>query len=205
MGNATMHEANAPSWCQMPTQPHPTPQQHLRLGRTSGRLCTSTPSSVTPTPAAVLPGAEHRGVGEPRPPGDAQRTRVGQGQGAHLVAFQSFLMLSSCDRRSHMVFKTSFPSSSTKHWPVKTVMESAGTGQEVEMNVARAAGLCRAVALQPAPVQGTVDLGCPCPLGTVVMGKAGRRGQRAGGLTQRRADSSRLQPPAHPLWPGTGR
>lgn len=54
------------------------------------------------------------------------------------MAFQSLSMLSTRDRRSHMVFKISFPFLSTKHWPVKTVMESAGTGWEVEVSVAKA-------------------------------------------------------------------
>lgn len=62
-----------------------------------------------------------------------------------MVAFQSSLMLSTRDLRSHMVFKTSFPVSSTKHWPVKTVTESVGTGQEMDVSTARAAGQCQAV------------------------------------------------------------
>lgn len=41
-----------------------------------------------------------------------------------------------------MVFKTSFPFSSTKHWPVKTVTESAGTGWEVEGSMAGVADQC---------------------------------------------------------------
>lgn len=31
VGNAPLHRANAPSWCRMPSQPHPTPQQRLHL------------------------------------------------------------------------------------------------------------------------------------------------------------------------------
>lgn len=76
----------------------------------------------------------------PLTPWGAQGTCAGQGQGTHLVAFQSSFILSTCDLRSHMVLSSSFPFSSTKHWPVNTVMESVGTGQEVEGSMAKVAG-----------------------------------------------------------------
>lgn len=56
------------------------------------------------------------------------------------MAFQLLLIFSTRDLSSHMVLKYSFPKSSTKHWPVKTAMESVGTGQEVEGSMANVAG-----------------------------------------------------------------
>ena len=68
--------------------------------------------------------------------------QAGQDQGSHTVAFQSFWMLFARARQSHMVFRTSFPSLSTKHWPVKTLMVSAGTGWEVEESMAEVSEQC---------------------------------------------------------------
>lgn len=49
---------------------------------------------------------------------------------AHLVAFQSSLMSSTANRCSHLVFRTSFPLLSTKHWPTKTLVDSVGKGAD---------------------------------------------------------------------------
>lgn len=111
---------------------------------------------------------------------------------SHMVAFQSSLMLSTSARRSHIVFKTSFPSSSTKHWPVNTVMESAGMGQEVKGSMDKVTGPC----LHPVPAQGQETRAAPalCDSGN---GESRQEGSRVEMGTQ--------QLPEHPLHPGTGR
>lgn len=64
-----------------------------------------------------------------------------QVQKAHVVDFQLSLM-STPDCWSQVVFKAFSPVSFMKHWLVKMLMEAAGMGQEVEVDVVSASGQC---------------------------------------------------------------